>query len=534
LSEKSPIAIASLDWEGSIEFQNISWRKRFSGESAKDFLLELNSEISGFRKNSLSFCQLELHTNGEDLEVSIHKIKSLNQMMVFVENITERVKAKQELEFLAYNDPVTGLANIKKLEMDIDEQIKRDSDNRFLLLTIGIKQLKLVSSTHGYSVSDALMSALPLRIQSMLLPITSYYTNYRVYRFTGAKFCVLLSQPKSSIDTGKLFSALNSSLTKSMQKPLQTVFGSFYLDFQAGCVTYPDNGYSAGLLIKNANAAVSEAQKQNVKEVVQFDQTISENEQRWYRLENDLRTANFDSDFYLVYQPKVDINTNKMASMEALVRWNHPEEGNVSPVEFIPIAEEGGVIHSLGLWVLRKACEQTKIWHTKGLTSLQVAVNVSPSQLLSANFIDCVTEALNEFDLEAKFLEIEITEEVMVKDQDTCISVLKKIHEMGISIAVDDFGTGYSSLGYLNRFPLSKLKIDRSFVTNIHQDKSNNAIVRAIIALSMSLKVKVIAEGIETDEELTELKTLGCNQGQGYLFDKPLSVEKFTQRYLKN
>jgi len=218
--------------------------------------------------------------------------------------------------------------------------------------------------------------------------------------------------------------------------------------------------------------------------------------------------------------------------MEALVRWNHPSQGLISPIDFISIAEESGIILSLGKWVMRKAIEQTKRWHQQGLDDLQVAVNVSPSQLLSADFIQDVKIALSDFKLDAKFLEIEITEEVLVRDQNSCVDVLNQVRALGISVAVDDFGTGYSSLGYLNKFPLSKLKIDRSFVTDIDTDKNNYAIVEAIIALSQSLGIKVIAEGIETHQELQVLKQLECDVGQGYLFSKPLTVDDFTNTYV--
>ncbi len=529
--EKSPNAIASVNWQGRVGSENISWKKTFSGNNATHFFHKLKEQLLQLNQSKNSFLQWHVHVDSDDLEVSIHKIAKLDQVMVYVENISERMAAKKELEFLAYNDPLTGLPNLKRLEMDIELQLVKGSHNHFYLFTIGMKQLKSVTTTHGISVSNALVKAMVERIQELLKPLQLRFKICRLYRFPGAKFNLLLAEPLSAEKQGKLVKQIDQYLVRAMGKPLQTVFGSFFMDFQTGCVHHPEHGYTASLLIKNANAALNEAKKTNQKQIVLFDHEISYKEQNWYRLENDLRSADFDKEFYLSYQPKIDLNSNKMIAAEALIRWQHPVKGLISPIEFIPIAEETGLIISLGNWVLHKACKQIKSWHQQGLYHLQIAVNVSPSQLLSANFVSDVICCLEENNLAAKYLEIEITEEVLATDQQTCVEVLNEIKKIGISIAVDDFGTGYSSLGYLNKFPLSKLKVDRSFVTNIDQDESNHAIVSAIISMSKKLGIEVIAEGIERIEELAVLQSLSCEQGQGYLFDKPLPVDEFAKRY---
>jgi len=530
--EKSPIAIASIGWQGELEFVNIAWRKEYPKVKTSDFYQTIIQRLTEFRSSENNFCQWHLSDSGNDLEIAFHKVTNLDQVMVYIENVSERVQAQRELEFIAYNDPLTGLGNVKKLEIDIDEQLSKGNENPFYLLTIGMKRLKLVSTTHGFSVSDALIKALVLRLQKVMSPVHGRFKICRLYRFTGAKFCILLAEANEPTLHEDLLVQINDYLLGAMKSPLQTLFGNFFLDFQTGCVFHPDHGSSAILLIKNANAALAEAQKVNHNDLVVFDKAISDNEQKWYRLEIDLRSANFDQEFFVVYQSKIGLQSETMSSMEALVRWNHPSQGLISPIDFISIAEESGIILSLGKWVMRKAIEQTKRWHQQGLDDLQVAVNVSPSQLLSADFIQDVKIALSDFKLDAKFLEIEITEEVLVRDQNSCVDVLNQVRALGISVAVDDFGTGYSSLGYLNKFPLSKLKIDRSFVTDIDTDKNNYAIVEAIIALSQSLGIKVIAEGIETHQELQVLKQLECDVGQGYLFSKPLTVDDFTNTYV--
>lgn len=531
--EKSPNAIASVNWHGGVESENQSWKKVFSKQNTEQFFKKLRQKLILLKSNTRTFSQWHINVNQEDLEVNIHKIANLDQAMIFVENISDRVAAKKELEFLAYNDPLTGLPNMKKLEMDLEFQLNQGRENHFYLFTVGMKQLKSVTSAHGISVSDALVKSMVKRIQSMLTPLQLRFQTCLLYRFPGAKFNLLLAEPLAEEKQDRLIQQIDTQLITAMDKPLQTPLGSFFLDFQTGCVHHPAHGYSADQLIKNANAALNEAQKTSQKQIVLFDHEISYREQNWYQLENDLRAADYEKEFYLAYQPKIDLNSSQIIAVEALVRWQHPNKGIISPVEFIPIAEETGLIIALGNWVLRKACEQTKKWHKQGLEHLQVAVNVSPSQLLSANFVESVVQCLKEYQLPPEYLEIEITEEVLATDQQTCIDVLNQIKNIGISIAVDDFGTGYSSLGYLNKFPLSKLKVDRSFVTDIDQDDSNHAIVSAIISMSKKLGIKVIAEGIETKEELVVLKALDCDQGQGYLFDKPLMAEEFSQRYLK-
>jgi len=327
-------------------------------------------------------------------------------------------------------------------------------------------------------------------------------------------------------------SSLASALQEASEKALQTSFGQFFLDIRAGYVLFPEHGYTGSMLIKNSSSALNEAQKNNTKQIVQFDHELAYQEQNWYRLENDMRQTSFDDNFYVTYQPKVNLKNSELVGMEALVRWEHPEKGLISPVDFIPIAEESGMIIALGEWIMEQAIKQTSEWMRKGASNLQIAVNVSPSQLLSTNFVSMVMAMLERHQLQGKHLEIEITEEVMVDDKTLCISILRELRNVGISIAMDDFGTGYSSLAYLNKFPLSKLKIDRSFVTDIHCNEGNLAIVRTIIALSKSLKIKVIAEGIEVRDEVDILTQLGCDEGQGYLFAKPLRSNEFQSKYL--
>ncbi len=530
--EKSPMPIAAINWAYEIEFENHSWRKEFSKNHGRLLLKQMKKKIKNLKENSTNFEYWRIKADEQYLEVSAHKISILNQCMIYVNDVSERVKAKKDLEFLAFHHALTGLENLKKLEMDIEDIIENGRKSDLHLFVIGLKRLKQVTTIHGHVVSDALIQAWVLRIQKTLSQLEDDFSFCKLYHFNGAKFVIVLSNAVIANAYTLAIGKLNQSIKKTLDMPLQTLFGEFHLDFQMGCALFPEHGSDGSKLLKNANAALVHAQNNNATDVILFDQEIAQCEQNRYQLESDLRALNFEEQLFLTYQPKVDLISGELVGVEALVRWNHPEKGLISPVDFIPIAEESGLIIKLGEWVFEKACLQAKKWHDAGLSKLQMAVNVSPSQLLTAGFSNKITSNLKIYGLKPEFVEIEITEEVLATEQENCKKVLKNIRNSGISIAVDDFGTGYSSLGYLTQFPLSMLKIDRSFITDINTNDNNLAIVDAIIALSRSLGIKVIAEGIETEAELMVLKKLECHQGQGYLFAQPLTATEFSNKYL--
>lgn len=530
--ENNPNPVACIGFDHKIDFENTAWREQYPESSRQQFVNKISSQLAQLKKDNVDFSVVNIREANKILELSIHKIDSFRQFMVYIENITEREVARRELEFFAYHDSLTGLPNLKRLEEDLSQAISDGNDYPFCLFSIGIERLQLVTTIHGHAVSDALIKAAVMRLQNCLVELVTQFDICRIYRFSGAKFDILIAgakQQKHSVDEAVV--VLSEVIESSFQKPLNTSYGQFYLGIQGGCAFYPDHGYSADVLIKNASVALNDAHKNNIKSINLFNHELAAREQNWFRLENDMRQSKFNQSFFLTYQPKFKLSDKKLVGMEALVRWEHPEKGLISPAEFIPIAEECGVILELGHWILDTAIRQTSEWVRRGADDIQVAVNVSPSQLLSADFSQRVLASLKKHRLAVHHLEIEITEEVMVEDQNLCKRVLEELKNAGISIAIDDFGTGYSSLAYLNRFPISKLKIDRSFITDIHRDEGNYAIVRAIIALSKSLEFVVIAEGIELEDELSLLDDLECHQGQGYLFSKPLTDMEFARKY---
>ncbi|MCW8998116.1 MAG: bifunctional diguanylate cyclase/phosphodiesterase [Kangiellaceae bacterium] len=530
--EKNPNPVACIGYDGSVAFENLAWRENCENDLEQFLVLAINQEIEKMRMAQSNVSSVKFARGSRYFELSINRIDALQQHMVHVEDITTRESATQELEFLAYHDSLTGLPNLKKLENDLSKMIEKGSDYPFYLISVGIKRLQLITTTHGHSVSDALIKSIVMRLQNLLAGLLTEFEVCRIYRFTGAKFEILVSGPKQNMGFEQMIKWLEKQLDSVSQKPLNTNFGQFFLGIQVGCATFPEHGYNADILMKNASAALNDAQKNNIDGINQFSHELAYREENWLKVEHELRQADFDQELFLVYQPKVNLASGELEGMEALVRWQHPEKGLISPADFIPVAEESGLILAMGDWILRQAIKQTAQWVKNGASHLQVAINVSPSQLLSSGFCEQVNSILNEESLDPCHVEIEITEEVMVEDKSLCVKVMQALRESGMSIAIDDFGTGYSSLSYLNQMPLSKLKIDRAFVTNIHCNESNYAIVRTIIALSKSLNMKVIAEGIETQDEVDMLKSLNCDQGQGFLFSKPLSVSDFESLYI--
>jgi EAL domain-containing protein (putative c-di-GMP-specific phosphodiesterase class I) len=290
---------------------------------------------------------------------------------------------------------------------------------------------------------------------------------------------------------------------------------------------YPDDGEDAVTLIKNADTAMYQAKETGRSGLKFFQPAMNARAVERQTMEEDLRDALREQEFALHYQPKINLKTGAIFGAEALLRWTHPTRGPISPARFIPAAEDSGLILPIGEWVLREACRQAKAWADRGLPAITVAVNVSALQFQSENFMDGLSAILKETGLDPKALELEVTESLLMKRPEFAAAILKSLRDRGIHVAIDDFGTGYSSLSYLHQLPLDSLKVDQSFVRQISATPGETSIVRAIISMGKSLKLKVIAEGVETVEELEFLQALGCDEAQGYFFSRPVPSGQF-------
>jgi len=337
-----------------------------------------------------------------------------------------------------------------------------------------------------------------------------------LFRFEGATFGLLIA----NADTNQLASVMER-MHAAMIEPLKVEGREFFFTLSTGIARCPDHGNDAETLFKNAEAAVNRIRSEGGNGYRYYTQDLSERADQWLLLEQGLRHAVERNELLLHYQPQVNLRSGEIIGTEALIRWQNPERGMISPLHFIPLAEESGLIIPIGAWVLRTACRQAKTWHDQG-NRLIMAVNISARQFQHPGFIDLVEEILAETGLPAEYLELEITESVAMHDAERTTATLHALRAVGIHLSIDDFGTGFSSLAYLRRFPLSKLKVDQSFVRNLNVSEHDTSIARTVILLGHSLKLTVIAEGVETKEQLDVLRHMGCEEMQGYYFSRPV------------
>ncbi|MSQ87779.1 MAG: bifunctional diguanylate cyclase/phosphodiesterase [Betaproteobacteria bacterium] len=344
-----------------------------------------------------------------------------------------------------------------------------------------------------------------------------------VSRLGGDEFMVLIEGPPRPADVAEVA----QKILAAVARPVLLEPQEFHLTASIGISVCPGDGDDLQSLMKNADTAMYRAKEQGKNNFQFYSAQINVHTLERIALESDLRHALEREEFLLHYQPKVDVGSNRIVGMEALVRWQRPGQELIAPARFIPLAEETGLIVPIGEWVLKTACLQNKAWQDQGLPRLRIAVNLSPRQFAHPSLLQDVARVLAETGLDPIWLEFEITESMVIRDPEHAVSLLRSLKEMGIHLSIDDFGTGYSSLSYLKRFPLNSVKIDRSFIQDLPGDSNHTEITQAIIAMAHSLRLGAIAEGVETEEQLRFLRLHGCNQMQGYLFSKPLPADQF-------
>jgi len=435
-----------------------------------------------------------------------------------VEAITERKLHEAEIQFQATHDALTGLPN-RTLMYDRMQQAILHSQrygNLTAIAFLDLDQFKFINDSLGHQVGDELLKITAQRLTACLRESDT------VARQGGDEFVLLLtSQPNEE------------SITQTMQRVLHEVAQPWKandLDFQITCsigVTLcPNDGRDAETLLKNADSAMYKAKELGRNNFQYFAAEMNTSVTDRLELLNRLRQAIPNDEFVLHYQPKLNLTNGKIIGVEALIRWETPT-GRVSPGSFIPLAEETGLIIPIGEWVLRTACRQNRDWQKAGYPPIPISVNISPRQLARGDVVDLVSRILQETELDARYLELEITESVMATDGDKSFAMLTELRALGVKISLDDFGTGYSSLSYLKRFPVDTLKIDQSFVRDIATSQDSAAIVKAIISLGHNLNLNVLAEGIETAEQSRFLQQNGCDEGQGYLMSRPVPYREF-------
>lgn len=420
---------------------------------------------------------------------------------------------------LAYYDLETGLPNGLKFSQYLDEILNKVNPHgkKLALLMFDMDRFKNINDSLGHRAGDDILKQIAERMKKNV-PAGSFLA-----RFAGDKFTLLLTSKPSVENIGKIA----HHILKEISSPLLYQGRELFITASIGASFYPCDGQDDQTLIKNADTALNESKQQGGNKLTYYSPDMKGKVLLRFELENHLRTALQKKELFLCYQPLVDLKTGRVTGNEALLRWNHPHLGLVAPLEFIPLAEEIGVIEEIGAWVIQSACLQTKDWQRKGFGSLGVSVNVSARQFREPGFLQVVIDALKQASLEPEYLTLELTESTMLQNIDHSILTMKELQKLGVKVSIDDFGTGYSSLSYLRSLPINSLKIDKSFISNLQTDSNGFSIVRAIISMGRGLEVEVVAEGVETQEQAELLREMSCQYAQGFFIQKPLQSSDY-------
>jgi diguanylate cyclase (GGDEF)-like protein len=448
-------------------------------------------------------------------------VESLEQV---IEDRTRGLEAaNRQLRHLATHDSLTGLPNRILLEDRLSQAIAhatRDG-HTFAVAIFDLDRFKVINDSFGHGIGDELLKEVARRLQGIARSIDT------VVRLGGDEFVMIIDHLAQPADA----QIVAQRAIAALQQPLRIADKDILASASVGIALFPQDGNSVETLMAHADAAMYFVKQHGRNNVQYFEPGMDADTQDRGRLENDLQQALERKQFELHYQPKVDAQTGLLSGAEALIRWRHPVRGLVPPGTFIPLAEDCGLMESIGNWVIREACRQAGAWHKEGLPPIRVAVNLSAFQFRNGNLLGTIRRALNDARLDPSYLEVEVTESALMSDPEESVNILKQLSEMGVLVSVDDFGTGYSSMSYLQRFPIDKLKIDRTFINELTSNNDDASIVSAIVSLGHTLKLKVIAEGVETPEQLEFLQMLGCDQYQGYHYSAAMPANELADLF---
>jgi len=456
----------------------------------------------------------------ERAEQAERHVQELNNYIAEQERISRVLEeTKEHFRHAAFHDSLTGLPNramfTQLLQAEI-ETTKRTPGHLFAVLFLDLDRFKNINDSLGHTHGDLLLVAFAERLERTLRPIDT------LARFGGDEFAILISGIEDTTDAVRVAERIHEELSQPFELDKNSAFASASIG-----IALSSSGYDRPEdILRDADTAMYRAKENGKARYEMFDTGMHAKAVSRLQLEHDLRHAVEEKEFAVYYQPIIALQTGRLAGFEALVRWNHPRRGLISPADFIPVAEETGMIMAIGKFVLEEACRKIKKWQIASPShrALSLSVNLSARQVAQPDLIDQIKSALEESSLSPHHLKLEITESVVMGNPEAATMMFKQLRALGVQLSIDDFGTGYSSLSYLHRFPLNYLKIDRSFVDRMTTD-GDDAIVRTIATLARNLGMEVIAEGIETDEQYQQLKELGCEYGQGYLFSRPLNNE---------
>ncbi len=519
--ERAPeTVVIMISGEGKIESAVTAMRAGAFDYITKPFTV---SHVEVAVRRALEYHALRaakrLYENNLEELVNARTVELRRANVELQRQISERQRAEEKAIHMEFYNVVTGLPNQTLFKDRLAHELSgaRNSRRQVATLLLSLDRFQKITETLGYALGDQLLQAVAGRLTGC---VSKHDT---VAYFGGEEFAVLLKQVTGAEDAAKIAGRIQQSL-----KPAINIDGhELFVTTSIGISLYPEDGEDGQTMLKNSSAALFRTRQGGGGDYQFYTADMNERALKRLRLEHDLRRALEQKEFIVYYQPKIETLGKQIIGMEALVRWQHTELGLVSPVEFIPLAEETGLIAPLGEWVLYTACAQNKAWQDAGLEHLRVSVNLSLRQFRQADLVEMIERTLAQTGLSPDCLELELTESSMMQDAPHAVETLNRLRKLGIIISVDDFGSGYSSLSYLKHLPIDVLKIDQTFVRDMNTDPNDAAIVMAIITLAHSLNLKAIAEGVETEEQFNLLRLLRCDEVQGYLFSKPVPAEAF-------
>ena len=452
-----------------------------------------------------------------------------DEVLGLVRDISERKRTEEQIRRLAYCDSLTGIPNRQAFLETLERELHRSKvgNKKFAVLFMDLDAFKRINDTLGHNVGDHLLKIVSERLRETIRPcdlVSRGDQSHNLARLGGDEFTILIP------DLERVENALNVAhrVKDAMRRPFLIEGHEIFVTASIGISLFPEDGDDCDSLLKYADTAMYHAKNCGKNNAKLYSSSLTMQIMSHVKLEVGLRKALKNEELYLLYQPQIDVRSGEIVGVEALVRWRHPERGIISPTEFIPLAEETGLIVPIGEWVLRTACIQARQWQKATQRSLRMAVNLSAKQFKDENLTQIVVSALNDTGLEPRLLELELTEGTLMDDARATMATLEQLRAIGVYLSIDDFGTGYSSMNYLKRFDVRALKIDKSFICGLPQDSENAAITRAIIAMAHGLKMIVVAEGVETDEQLVMLEEYGCDLVQGYYLGHPSPQESIT------
>lgn len=529
LGQNHPVEVKSITSPHRIILHIITTKTRVRGM----FLGIVKDESEAFSSPVQNLMSIILNSSAYALESSA-LYRLINEQNHSLEKQVEQ--RTRELEYQYAHDSLTSLPNRLLFQNRLEQAMACacKTDSLVVVMLIDLDMFKRINDTLGHGAGDLLLRIVAERLKAALRDSDALSSfdisrlDLTLARLGGDEFAIMLSD----IDTLDPIPHVIKRIVESLSENIELKGHEIYTTCSIGVSIYPKDGDDIDTLLKHADAAMYHAKRLGRNHYQFYDDEINEASFEHLKMENQLRFALEREEFFLLYQPKIDIVSGKMVGMEALIRWEHPEMGIVSPAEFIPVAEYTGLITNIGDYVLRVACEQIKTWIQMGFDDFRLAVNLSPQQFRQQDLMGNINTIVKEVGIEHKYLEVEITEGAIIDDVEAAIVTMQSLHDLGIALSIDDFGTGYSSLSYLKRFPIDTLKVDRAFVRDIIDNSDDASIVAAIVSMAHKMGLKVIAEGVETGQQLAFLQDLKCDEIQGFLISRPVPADELTQTFL--